>query len=122
MQVTFEDYVPYLQRTAYIRLHDRLRKRFGSARAQLCEGGCQGRADEWANVHGTSSYVTLCTPCHARYDFPPDRCPGRHDVAHYGRGVAGCKVCDRIRHAMRRGGIVCQTCGYAFMHCRCADA
>ena len=53
--------------------HNRVRKMRGSASNFLCEGGCQGRARDWALVHGKdgtdpASYVPLCRRCHYRYD------------------------------------------------------
>lgn len=58
----------------YVLRHKRLRRVCGSAARHLCEGGCQGRARDWAQIHGTSGldfladYVPLCRSCHIQYD------------------------------------------------------
>jgi hypothetical protein len=58
--------------------HNRVRKTRGPASAQLCEGGCQGRAYDWAYLHDTdpaepASYVPLCRRCHNQYDKDAER-------------------------------------------------
>jgi hypothetical protein len=71
----------------HARFHSSLRDKRGFAGRFLCEGGCGGRAKEWAWVHDRDprdmgSYVPLCVACHRHYDRP-------------GRTVwATCKHCD----------------------------
>jgi len=46
----------------------------GKASDYLCEGGCGGRAAQWATIHGHDGldimldYVPLCVHCHFEYD------------------------------------------------------
>ncbi len=53
--------------------HYNVQQERGKASTYLCEGGCQGRARDWAYVHGTdpknvNNYVPLCRSCHKLYD------------------------------------------------------
>lgn len=58
----------------YSQLHRRVRRTRGNATDYLCAGCCQGRADEWATIHGREGldiyldYVPLCRHCHCEYD------------------------------------------------------
>jgi hypothetical protein len=74
--------VPATDRSRYLAPysanHVRVRKARGSASGQLCEGGCQGRAYDWAHLHSTdpaspASYVPLCRRCHNEYDKDAER-------------------------------------------------
>jgi hypothetical protein len=103
----------------YFRVHQRNRYQWGPASMYLCEGACNGLAQEWANVHGTDQYVPLCIPCHRVYDHP--RCPQGHDTAKFGRVVGGgCRVCHRLHEGRRRGTAanLCKGCG--LRRCQCS--
>ena len=75
-----EHLVPQGHTTAYMRVHQRLRRTRGPASAQPCAAGCGKAAKEWA-YHGPqtpgnwrpystdlSQYAPLCVPCHKRHD------------------------------------------------------
>ncbi len=102
----------------YWKVHRDLSRERGPASSYLCEGGCQGRAAEWANVHGTKEYVPLCIPCHRRYDRSTT-CRYGHNVEKFGRTPVGtCRVCSRLDSAHRQGTRnMCATCG--LKNCRC---
>jgi len=107
-----------VSRKSYNELHYVLRSRYGQAYLQLCEGGCQSRAEDWAYVHGTrSTFVTLCHRCHMLYDHQV--CPRGHDTRRFGRrSDGGCGACSRISSAKANGQKApCQACGYS--PCRC---
>jgi len=98
---------------AYYAKHQQLKMKRGSASDQLCEGGCGGKAHDWANVHGTEDYVPLCVNCHREYDYGTT-CPKGHDVKTYGRVPSGgCRVCHRLDDARRTGRSPCNVCGLA---------
>jgi hypothetical protein len=121
-----ERYHPFLDTAVkgpgpYQYAHKWLCNNHGPASDYLCEGGCQGRAAEWAWVHGTTTYVPLCRQCHMQYDGlsgAAGKCINGHNVTRWGRHRGGaCKVCSRIHTASRSGWTRCQNCGYG--PCRC---
>ncbi len=119
MQVTADEYVSELRTNAYRRVHERIVRTHGPASLYLCDGCCGNTAAEWANVHGTNTYVTLCVKCHQHYDHPRETCPSGHNVNRFGRAPDGaCRVCKRLAsYNARLRGLNCQHCGYR--HCKC---
>jgi hypothetical protein len=105
---------------SYANLHRALKYFHSHASEHECEH-CQSQADDWANVHGTNGYVTLCHRCHMIYDNKVVTCVRGHDTIKWGRSSYGvCRVCQRLHNQKRdapwRSG-VCSACAY--VPCRC---
>jgi hypothetical protein len=116
MQVIYKEYSSPNNVAKYRSLHRGLERWFGPAYLYLCDGCCGSRAQDWANVHGTNRYVTLCHACHMQYDF--SICPKGHDTNHWGRTkTRGCNVCSRLANAEYHNRDVCEQCGYATCKC-----